>query len=167
MQVTSNMLQMNIHPVRMALELKKTSTMLDNLSKVVLILGLMSDRQFRDRKDVNEVLSLKFHMIHYILKDLLKQKEKYKNKSNFVDLWIKSMLVGRDLDGFPVFQEDFLRQGIKEFPYKESTLFQALVITKFNALMTHFSDFTVISKFWHFFFRLPTSPKVKVTAIQA
>ncbi len=37
------------------------------------------------------------------------------------------MLVGRESDGFPVFQEDFLRQAIKEFPYKESTLFKALV----------------------------------------
>ncbi len=37
------------------------------------------------------------------------------------------MLVGRESDGYPVFQENFLRQGVKEFPYKESTLFKALV----------------------------------------
>jgi len=37
------------------------------------------------------------------------------------------MLSGRESDGFPAFQEDFLRQGVKEFPYKESTLFKALV----------------------------------------
>jgi hypothetical protein len=49
------------------------------------------------------------------------------NKTQFLDLWIKSMLVGRELDGYPVFQEDFLRQGIKEFPYKNSQLFQMLV----------------------------------------
>ena len=33
----------------------------------------MSDREFKDRRDVNEVLSLKFHVIHYVLKDIIKQ----------------------------------------------------------------------------------------------
>jgi hypothetical protein len=28
-----------------------------------------------------------------------------KTKTPFIDLWIKSMLVGRDVDGYPVFQE--------------------------------------------------------------
>jgi hypothetical protein len=36
--------------------------------------------------------------------------EKIETKSPFIDLWIKSMLVGREGDGYPVFQEDFLRQ---------------------------------------------------------
>ena len=61
------------------------------------------------------------------------QKEKYDKKDDsekktpFIDLWIKSMLVGRNPDGFTAFQENFLRQGVKEFPYKEATLFKALV----------------------------------------
>lgn len=42
----------------------------------------------------------------------------------FIDRWIKSMLIGRPTDGYPIFQEDFLRQGIKEFPFKESQLFK-------------------------------------------
>jgi hypothetical protein len=36
--------------------------------------------------------------------------EKMETKLPFIDLWIKSMLVGREGDGYPVFQEDFLRQ---------------------------------------------------------
>ena len=35
--------------------------------------------------------------------------------------------IGRELDGFPVFQENFLRQGVKEFPFPESQLFKTLV----------------------------------------
>ena len=31
-------------------------------------------------------------------------------KTPFIDRWIKSMLVGRESDGYPTFQEDFLRQ---------------------------------------------------------
>merc|ERR1712061_64037 len=96
------------------------------------ILELMSDREFTNRRDVNEVLSLKFHMIRYIVRDVQKQMKKdaeseVEKKTPFIDRWIKSMLVGRESDGYPTFQEDFLRQGIKEFPYKESQLLKMLV----------------------------------------
>ena len=57
----------------------------------------------------------------------MEKSQKVETKSPFIDLWIKSMLVGRESDGYPVFQEDFLRQGVKEFPYPESQLFKALV----------------------------------------
>ena len=119
---------MNTHPVRVAMELKCNPDLFDSLEVVSKILELMSDREFKNRRDVNEVLSLKYHMLHYIVKDIIKQKAKVEEekKTPFMDLWIKSMLVGRDTDGYPVFQENFLRQGVKEFPYKESQLFKTL-----------------------------------------
>jgi len=66
------------------------------------------------------------------------------NKDQCIDLWIKSMLVGRESDGYPVFQEDFLRQGVKEFPFKASQLFQMLVTNfshcKYDNLETSYSQ---------------------------
>ncbi len=139
---------MNTHPVRIALVLKEHTELLENIATIVKILELMSEREFTNRRDVNEVLSLKYHIIHYIVKDIKKQKDKAgdNSKTPFIDLWIKSMLVGRETDGYPVFQvikqkafhclnipdfmlfqENFLRQGIKEFPFKESQLFKTLV----------------------------------------
>ena len=124
----------NTNPVRIGLELKARPELLEleNLEKMCQILELMSDREFKDRRDVNEVLSLKFHIIHYIVKDIKKQTEKEvrqekQMKLPLIDRWIKSMLLARESDGYQVFQEDFLRQGVKEFPYKESTLFKTLV----------------------------------------
>lgn len=64
---------MNTHPVRIGLILKNSPIMLQNVGKVCRILELMSERQFKDRRDVNEVLSLKFHIIYYIVKDIDKQ----------------------------------------------------------------------------------------------
>ena len=64
---------MNTHPVRIGLILKSTPLMLENIGKVSYILEAMSERQFKDRRDVNEVLSLKFHIIYYIIKDIIKQ----------------------------------------------------------------------------------------------
>ncbi|XP_059091635.1 ankyrin repeat and MYND domain-containing protein 2-like [Tigriopus californicus] len=124
-------MKMNTHPVSLALHLRSNPELLESIEKVVDILERMSNREFKDRKDVNEVLSLKFHIIYYVLKDIMKQKKKYddgpKKNTSFIDLWIKSMLTGRESDGYPVFQEDFLRQGVKEFPYKEAQLFKILV----------------------------------------
>ena len=120
------------NPVRIGLELKARPELLE-LEKICQILELMSDREFKDRRDVNEVLSLKFHIIHYVIKDIKKQTEKdvrqeKQMKLPLIDRWIKSMLLARESDGYQVFQEDFLRQGVKEFPYKESTLFKTLVM---------------------------------------
>merc|ERR1712110_1353509 len=36
-------------------------------------------------------------------------------------------IIGREPDGYQVFQENFLRQSIKEFPFQESQLFKTLV----------------------------------------
>jgi hypothetical protein len=123
---------MNTNPVRIALVLKASPQLLDNVSKVVQILELMSDREFMNRRDVNEVLSLKFHIIRYIVRDIEKQMKKdsesvAEKKTPFIDRWIKSMLGGRESDGYAAFQEDFLRQAVKEFPFKEAQLFQMLV----------------------------------------
>ena len=38
-----------------------------------------------------------------------------------------SLLRGRDCDGFPQYQEKFIRDCIRKFPYCEATLLQQLV----------------------------------------
>ena len=125
-------MSMNTHPVKIAMLLKESPELLSNIGKVCQILELMSDREFKNRQDVNEVLSLKYHIIHYILKDIKKQMEKdasseTEKKTPFIDRWIKSLIIGRETDGYQVFQENFLRQAVKEFPFQESQLFKTLV----------------------------------------
>ena len=61
------------YPVKIAMILRDSAELLANLPKVCQILELMSDREFKNRRDVNEVLSLKYHIIHYIVKDIKKQ----------------------------------------------------------------------------------------------
>ena len=38
-----------------------------------------------------------------------------------------SLLKGREGDGFPVFQEKFVRECVRKFPYSDATLLQQLV----------------------------------------
>ena len=79
-----------------------------------------------------QVMSLKYHVLQFIVEDIEKQQEKDKlldppAKTPFIDRWIKWQLVGREEDGYPVYQENFLRQGVKVFPFPESQLFKMLV----------------------------------------
>ena len=89
-------------------------------------------------------MSLKYHVLYYIVKDIEKQYEKDKKadppaKTPFIDRWIKWQLVGREEDGYPVYQENFLRQGIKEFPFPESQLFKMLVTNFSHCKVCHIS----------------------------
>ena len=141
-------MSMNTHPVRIAFNFRDNPKLLENITQIRKVLEMMSDREFKNRTDVNEVnkiillvavfslsfqvMSLKYHIIHYIVKDIEKQAEKdakqeTATKTPFIERWIKWQLVGREEDGFPVYQENFLRQGIKEFPFPESQLFKMLV----------------------------------------
>ena len=65
---------MNMHPVRIGLILREDPLLLEGVVKVCNILEEMSDREFKKR-DVNETLSLKYHILHYYLKDVAKQVE--------------------------------------------------------------------------------------------
>ncbi len=54
---------------RVAILLKQEPQLLENIGKVTRVLELLSDKEFTNRRgDVNEILSLKYHVLHYILK---------------------------------------------------------------------------------------------------
>ncbi|XP_023326943.1 ankyrin repeat and MYND domain-containing protein 2 [Eurytemora carolleeae] len=116
-------MSMNTHPVRISMIVRADPLLLENLDKVTAVLELMSDKEFKHRYDVNEILSLKFHMIKYILKV---------TKFEKILIFCTKIFFRR----FPVHQENFLRQGIKEFPFPESTLFKMLV-TNFSHCKTY------------------------------
>ena len=85
-----------------------------------------------ERQKVEFVANSKYLLSHNLLYIFYVQMDKElssenKSKTPFIDLWIKSMIIGREPDGYQVFQENFLRQSIKEFPFQESQLFKTLV----------------------------------------
>ena len=64
---------MNSHPVRIAYFFRDDPALLENVSKIRKVLELMSHKEFKNRKDVNETLSLKYHVLQCIVKDIEKQ----------------------------------------------------------------------------------------------
>ncbi|KAL8165258.1 UNVERIFIED_CONTAM: Ankyrin repeat and MYND domain-containing protein 2 [Gekko kuhli] len=115
----------NLHPVKIVLLVKENPllTEVEALQKCYYVLDLICEKCMKQR-DMNEVLAMKMHYISCIFqKCILFLKE----REDKLDGLIKSLLKGRDKDGFPVYQEKLIRECIRKFPYCEATLLQQLV----------------------------------------
>lgn len=120
--------QINIHPVKLVLYLQANDVLLENSTKVSKILELMCEREMK-KEDPNETLAFKFHFLSFVLKYIVKQMEATKPDEKVFECLLKSWLKGRDEDAFPILLEQFLRQSIREFPYRDCTLFIQLLKT--------------------------------------
>ncbi|TRY96736.1 hypothetical protein DNTS_009603 [Danionella cerebrum] len=89
----------------------------------VKVLELICEKCIK-QQDMNEVLAMKMHYLSCVLQ---KCASFLKDRQDNLDSLIKSLLKGRDGDGFPVFQEKFIRECIRKFPYCDATLLQQLV----------------------------------------
>ncbi|XP_034244556.1 ankyrin repeat and MYND domain-containing protein 2 [Thrips palmi] len=140
-------MQVNMHPVRVALNLH--GPLLDHLDKVKKILELMRDREARQGAETNEIVTFKFHYLSYITTEIyqIQQRQnqqqqtqmKLKEKDDKVDekdrkwdpieLFIKNMLKPAQ-PGKPhttELQERLLRECVREYPYRESNLLRQMV----------------------------------------
>ncbi|XP_033021440.1 ankyrin repeat and MYND domain-containing protein 2 [Lacerta agilis] len=115
----------NLHPVKIVLLVKENPLLaeVEAMQKCYRVLDLICEKCMKQR-EMNEVLAIKMHYISCIFqKCILFLKE----REDKLDGLIKSLLKGRDADGFPVFQEKLIRECIRKFPYCEATLLQQLV----------------------------------------
>ncbi|XP_076013261.1 ankyrin repeat and MYND domain-containing protein 2-like [Genypterus blacodes] len=115
----------NLNPVKIVMLVKETPLLLDvvALEKCYRVMDLLCEQCVK-QQDMNEVLALKMHYISFVLQKCLAFLQKQDDK---LDALIKSLLRGRDSDGFPQYQEKFIRDCIRKFPYCEATLLQQLV----------------------------------------
>ncbi|KAM5158382.1 ankyrin repeat and MYND domain-containing protein 2 [Mantella aurantiaca] len=115
----------NLHPVKIVFLIKENPLLLDEeaLRKCSTVLDLICEKCMK-QKDMNEVLAMKMHYISCIFQKCTAFLQEGEDK---LDALIKSLLKGRDGDCFPVFQEKFIRESIRKFPFCEATLLQQLV----------------------------------------
>ncbi|XP_069815422.1 ankyrin repeat and MYND domain-containing protein 2 isoform X2 [Dendropsophus ebraccatus] len=113
----------NLHPVKIVFLIKDNPLLLEPeaLKKCSAVLDLICEKCMKQR-DMNEILAMKMHYISCIL-----QRCSSCLQEGSLDTLIKSLLKGRDGDCFPVYQEKFIRESIRKFPYCEATLLQQLV----------------------------------------
>ncbi|XP_075684895.1 ankyrin repeat and MYND domain-containing protein 2 [Rhinoderma darwinii] len=115
----------NLHPVKMIFLIKENPLLLDPeaLKKCSAVLDLICEKCMKQR-DMNEILAMKMHYISCIFQKCSSYLQEHESP---LDALTKSLLKGRDGDCFPVYQEKFIRESIRKFPYCEATLLQQLV----------------------------------------
>jgi len=85
-------------------------------------------------REANEILSLKCHYLCFLMTILAKEVQKNPEKSvmQLTTLYAKLLLKIRTSDGFPEFMDNFVRESIRTFPYKETTIFRQLLANLSN-----------------------------------
>ncbi|KAL3836435.1 hypothetical protein ACJMK2_021868 [Sinanodonta woodiana] len=112
----------NMNPVRIAYFLQDHKEVLENSKKVSKVLDILCEKAMKAR-DTSDIMALKTHYFATIIRRASKV---YEEKQN-LEGWIKSLVRGRDSDGFPELQDKLIKQSLKEFPYPESELLQQMV----------------------------------------
>ncbi|XP_026562150.1 ankyrin repeat and MYND domain-containing protein 2 isoform X3 [Pseudonaja textilis] len=114
----------NLHPVKIVLLVKENPLLaeVEAMQKCCKVLDLICEKCMK-QKEMNEVLAIKMHYISCIFKKCIL----FLEREDKLDGLIKSLLKGRERDGFPVYQEKTIRESIRKFPYCETTLLQQLV----------------------------------------
>ncbi|KAM9823761.1 ankyrin repeat and MYND domain-containing protein 2-like [Neosynchiropus ocellatus] len=115
----------NLNPVKIVLLVKEDPVLVDitALEKCQVVLDLLCEQCVK-QQDMNEVLAMKMHYISCVLRKCQAFLQKQDDK---LDSLVRSLLRGRDSDGFPQYQEKFIRECIGKFPYCEASLLQQLV----------------------------------------
>ncbi|XP_072316263.1 ankyrin repeat and MYND domain-containing protein 2a [Eucyclogobius newberryi] len=115
----------NLNPVKMVLLVKENPLLAEAeaLDKCRRVMELICEKCIK-QQDMNEVLAMKMHYISCVLH---KCASFLRDRDDKLDGLIKCLLKGRDSDGFPIFQEKFLRECIRKFPFCDATLLQQLV----------------------------------------
>ncbi|XP_035793385.1 ankyrin repeat and MYND domain-containing protein 2-like [Anopheles albimanus] len=132
-------MQVNLHPVRILLNLQKYGLFGADIKSLCAVLVTMMEREMKRRGEVNEVMSFKYHYLAYIIGEIAKLRD-YLNsrkdanqdaKSDFLDLFAKRVLkIGKD--GTHEYLDALIRECVREFPFRDCTLFRQVVAQMTN-----------------------------------
>jgi len=123
-------MQINLHPVHLLLTIQKLPLLWENLPSVNQVLGLLCEKQMKCGKEANEILSLKYHYFDFVIIWLMAQRKQNADKSStdLISNSIKLFLKGRTTDGYLEFMDNFIRESIRTFQFKDTTVFRQLLV---------------------------------------
>ncbi|XP_023023456.2 ankyrin repeat and MYND domain-containing protein 2 [Leptinotarsa decemlineata] len=129
-------MQINIHPAKVVLNVHNFVGLSDHLTEIKKVLELMSEKEMKRGSETNEVMSFKFHYLSYIIGEIIKIRQRQtstkkdekedEKKLDITELFTRKLLKpGKD--GQLEFMDRFLKECIREFPHRECTLFRQMV----------------------------------------
>ncbi|XP_053674817.1 ankyrin repeat and MYND domain-containing protein 2 [Anopheles nili] len=130
----SFIMQVNIHPVRILLNLQKYGLLAPDVKNVRAVLSELMEREMKRRGEVNEVMAFKYHYLGFVTGEILKHRDytisrrdaQQDVKSDFVELFAKRVLKPNK-DGTLEYLEALVRECVREFPFRECTIFRQMV----------------------------------------
>lgn len=130
-------IQSNVHPVRIALNIQKFGALVDHLSTLKNVLESMVDREIQKQGEINEIQAFKFHYLSYIVGEMIKCRDYFQSrkeaqdggemKTDFVEHFIKRVLK-ENKQGQLEYVESTVRECVREFPFRESNLFKQVLM---------------------------------------
>lgn len=111
------------------------------------MLEAMRHKEMRRGIETNEVMAFKYHYLSCVTAEVAKCQKRQEamkaeksdkdkggedseeRKSDCVELLVRKFLKSSKSDGNPEYQEAFLRETVREFPFRESTIFRQMVAT--------------------------------------
>ncbi|XP_050095972.1 ankyrin repeat and MYND domain-containing protein 2 [Anopheles aquasalis] len=132
-------MQVNLHPVRILLNLQKYALFGADMKSMCTVLVAMMEREMKRRGEVNEVMAFKYHYLAYIIGEIVKHRDYLSSrrdanqdaKTDFLDLFAKRVLkIGKD--GTPDYLDALIRECVREFPFRDCTLFRQVVAQMTN-----------------------------------
>lgn len=129
-------IQPNIHPVRIGLNLQRLGIVPENYVTVKKVLDLMVEREMKRTSEINELMAFKYHYQGWIVKEIISCREHFlarkdskeaekDSKSDYLEMFIKRVLKPNK-DGMD-YMELTIRECVREFPFRECTIFQQVV----------------------------------------
>lgn len=129
-------IESNIHPVRIALNLQKCGAFSDHLKQLKKVLELMAEREMQRTNEMNEIMAFKYHYLGWIVNEIHKCRDHFQsrnkdggidNKSvDYVELFAKRVLK-ENKQGLLEYVESTVRDCVREFPFRECTIFRQVV----------------------------------------
>ncbi len=134
-------IESNIHPVRIALNLQKMGSFSEHLKELKKVLELMAEREMQRNNEVNEIMAFKYHYLGWIVNEINKCRDHFQSRNNkdvgagggvdnksvdYVELFAKRVLK-ENRQGFLEYVESTVRDCVREFPFRECTIFRQIV----------------------------------------
>ncbi|KAL1490959.1 hypothetical protein ABEB36_011628 [Hypothenemus hampei] len=120
-------MQINVHPVKVVMNLHNFMGLQEHLKEIKKVLELMCEKEMHNGSDTNEVMSFKFHYLAYVVGEVDKVKQR-QGQIDITETFAKKLLKPGKDDSLE-FMDAFLKECIREFPYRDSTLFRQIVTT--------------------------------------
>ncbi|XP_054289369.1 ankyrin repeat and MYND domain-containing protein 2 isoform X2 [Macrosteles quadrilineatus] len=115
-------MQVNMHPIRIALNLQPD--LVNHLDPLRTVLTQMSEREMR-RKETNELMSFKMHYLSCVVAEVAKCRQAEREKPmDPVEAFARKVL--KSVRG-KEYVESFIRDLVREFPHRECTIFRQMV----------------------------------------